>query len=409
MDNDEINRIKEQLDQLLHDSQNTLTSTSAILEASKTREQELNKIIHTVNAASNDIIALKTQASQSLTDGQEKITLITSISESAKQKEQEINVYNTRILELKTAAESNLTTITDVHNQAQALKQKIEELHASVTVSNQNINQILQESTNKVTELGTYFKNFQDLKAKLDHPDNGLAVTLTKANEVVNQIIKNNEAAVQTKDSILSSKVTSETLLKEVTQVKGNIDANFTESVRLKGEIGKILDLVRDTGLANSFDRRRKRSQNSLLISLGVIIIGVSLSGYLINHVFFTEEGLKLFENIESDYIKFLLRLTLTAPGVFIAWFATTQYTKERYFLEQYEFKTAAALALENYTKLLKQNYVGKEREIFDLNVDLIKSVYKEPEYVKPKSTFITRFKSDKFGVDGKVSTRGNE
>jgi hypothetical protein len=449
MDNEELNKQKEEISNLFSESQEKLSSVTTLLENSKAKEAEINELIAKIAASNeqfkvqlnqtqaegqekissitaisenakvkeaeiNELIAkvaasneqFKVQLNQIQAEGQEKITSITAISENAKQKEQELNVFHSRIVELKATVEANSASVTEVHTQALTIRQQINDLLQAVTTSNQSVNQLLQDCTNKTSEIKSFFTIFQELKAKIENPESGLSIILSKANEHLGQIIKNGEAAAKTKEDVLSNKIKSEGLLKDTDTLKQSVNANFDESERLKKEIGKILDLVRDTGLANSFDQRRKRSQTSCLISIGAVIVGALLSSWLIHKVFFSEDGQKLFEKIDNDYIKFLIRLTLTAPGVFLAWFAATQYIKERHFLEQYEFKTAAALALENYTKLLKQNYGNtKEKEIFDLNVELIKSVYKEPEYFKSRQRFSSKFKIPKLETEGEVKS----
>lgn len=341
----------------------------------------------------NEINELRQKIHTVLTDGQTKLAEVTVIADGVKQKEAELNTYHSRIIELKAAAEGNANSLTETLNGAVVVKQQIDELHRLATEAKTSIDTIHQDINNKNNEVNNYYNTFQELKQRVDNPETGIAPTLAKAAEFFGQISKTNADATATKEEILTNKVKSEALLYESTQLKTNIETNFTESQKLKTEIGKILDLVRDTGLANSFDKRRKRSQWSSLIGLGIIVVGVIISAISIYKVFLTTEGQALFDKIDNDYIKFLLRLTLTAPGVFLAWFGAAQYSKERYFLEQYEFKTAAALALENYTKLLKDNYAGKEQEIFALSLELIRSVYKEPTYIKPKTNFFARMK----------------
>jgi hypothetical protein len=347
-----------------------------------------------------EINELRQKIQAVLTEGQTKLSEVTAIADGAKQKESELNTYHSRIIELKSAAEGNSNTLTDTLNAANAVKVQIDELHRLATEAKAVIDSIHQDSNNKTTEINNYYNTFQELKQKVDNPETGIAITLSKAAEYFGQIAKTNIDANTTKEEIIANKVKSEGLLNESNQLKLNITTNYTESERLRTEIGKILDLVRDTGLANSFDKRRKRSQWSSIIALGIVILGVIISAISIYKVFLTNEGQALFDKINNDYIKFILRLTLTAPGVFMAWFGAAQYSKERYFLEQYEFKTAAALALENYTKLLKDNYNSKEDEIFALSLELIRSVYKEPTYIKPKTRFFARVKTSATNVE---------
>lgn len=355
----------------------------------------------------NELNELKQKIQVILTDGQTKLSEVTAIADGAKQKEAELNTYHSRIIELKIATEGNSNSLTETLNAANVVKQQIDELHRLATEAKAVIDSIHQDSNNKTTEINNYYNTFQELRQKVDNSETGIAITLTKATEFFGQISKTNTDANTTKEEIIANKVKSEGLLSESILLKTNITNNFTESERLKTEIGKILDLVRDTGLANSFDKRRKRSQWSSLIALGIVILGVIISVISIYKVFLTIEGQALFDKINNDYIKFLLRLTLTAPGVFMAWFGAAQYSKERYFLEQYEFKTAAALALENYTKLLKDNYASKVDEIFALSLELIRSVYKEPTYIKPKTSFFARVKMPMTNTDAETKTGG--
>jgi len=355
----------------------------------------------------SELNELKEKIGKVLSDGQQILSDITGISENAKLKETELNTFHTRIIELKATAESDSKSLKETYDSAVLVKQQIEELHKQATETKNNIDALHQTSNEKTTEINTFYTTFEELKQKVENPEEGIASTLNKTNEILGQISKTNVDATASKDEILKHQIKSEGLLETSSKFKEEIGTLFLESDELKKQIGNILDLVRDTGLANSFDRRRKRSQMSSLIALGVILLGVGISFLSIYKVFLTEEGQKLFSSINSDYIKFLLRLTLTAPGVFTAWFGTLQYTKERFFLEQYEFKTAAALALENYTKLLKDNYADKGDDIFKLNLELIRSVYKETNYLQPKQKFYSKIKIPKAEAETKVEPTG--
>jgi hypothetical protein len=315
-----------------------------------------------------------------LTDLAAKTAEVTAIVDAAKQKEAELNIHQSRIHELKTASESN----TDL----------ISQMFKAVNDAKQAIDIITTDIGGKHTEVATYYNHFIELRQKIESPEEGLSQSIQKAGEAISAITKVGIESNTIRDEALANKIKTDSALADSLKAKEDTLRELGESLRLRLEIGKILDLVRDTGLANSFDRRRKRSQKSIIIGVSVILVGAVVSWILIHNIFLTVEGQELFKTIDNDYIKFLLRVTLTAPGVFIVWFGATQYAKERYFLEQYEFKTAAALALENYTKLLRDNYKDKEGEIFSLSLELIRKVYKEPSYMKPKSGFFAKVKS---------------
>jgi len=390
MEENELNELRQKIHDLLTDSQAKLTDIHSIFENSKQKEVEINS----ANLSSQD----------SANQGQTKLAEITAIAENSKLKETELNTYHQRIIELKGEAENTSNSLTEVYNNAAAVKQQIDELHRLANDAKNTIDQFHIDTNSKTNEINGYYNSFQELRQKIEHPDDGMATLLNKTKELFGQVANTTAEATNSKEEIVKNKIKSDSIVEETTILKGKVATNLTDSVKLKEDIGKILDLVRDTGLANSFDQRRKRSQISSLIALGVIVLGVIISAISIYKVFLTTEGQALFDTIQDDHIKFLLRLTLTAPGVFTAWFGAAQYSRERFFLEQYEFKTAAALALENYTKLLKDNYASKEDDIFKLNIELIKSVYKEPIYVKPKTSFFTRLKVPQ--TDTEVETK---
>lgn len=390
MEENELNQLRQKIHDLLTDGQTKLTEINSIVENSKQKEAEINSANQRSQDAANQ--------------GQTKLSEITAIAENSKLKETELNTYHQRIIELKGAAENTSNSLTEVYNNAIAVKQQIDELHRLANDAKNAIDQFHIDTNSKTNEINGYYNSFQELRQKIEHPEEGMATLLNKTKELFGQVANTTAEATNSKEEIVKNKIKSDSIVEETTILKGKVATNLTDSVKLKEDIGKILDLVRDTGLANSFDQRRKRSQFSSLIALGVIILGVIISAISIYKVFLTTEGQALFDTIQNDYIKFLLRLTLTAPGVFTAWFGAAQYSRERFFLEQYEFKTAAALALENYTKLLKDNYASKEDDIFKLNIELIKSVYKEPIYVKPKTSFFTRLKVPQ--TDTEVETK---
>lgn len=419
MEENQNDQFKQEIERLLNESQGKLSEITAISDNAKQKEQDLNtyhnRIIELKASAEsnqtslsetlNSALALKQQLDSMLKETSEAVRSEIKISAESNQTTlqnilNEANALKQQLDELlkqtnetiqndlKTSAESNQIALSAVLNEGTSLKQQLDAIITESSAINTDIKTKHEESINKVNEISSYHATFQELVQKIDNPDSGIASIYSRSNDTYGQILKANEEASKTKDEITTNKIKSDNLLTESEKLKQNITDNLTKSEQLRTDIGKILDIVRDTGLANSFDRRRKRSEKSLYIWGGVIISGIALSAYLIHQVFISESGQKLFDSFTNDYIKFLLRLTLTSPGVFLAWFGASQFSKERYFLEQYEFKTAAALALENYTQLLKQNHSDKGEDIFKLNIELIKSVYKEPEYIKPKRAY---------------------
>jgi len=331
----------------------------------------------------NELAEIKKRIQEILSECQLKLAEISAVGESSKQKELDINVQLARSIELKVNAERDVSAIIQLFSDVSELKKRIDEILAIISSENNEIVQMHLEAKDKTTEINNFYLNFEILKSQLNDPEIGVEPLHSKIITIHENIKTTNESIRGSKEEILKDKIRAEEIVKETVVLKAKIEDQVDDSQRLKKEISKILDLVRDTGLANSFDRRRKRAQWSSGVALILVLLGVGLSMFTGYNIFLTSEGELLFSKITNDYVKVFLRLTLTSPGVFLAWFGAVQYSNERFVLEQYEFKTAAALAIENYTKLLKQNYPNQTEDIFRLNVELIKSVYKETSYSK--------------------------
>lgn len=349
-----------------------------------------------INSFNSKIEESKKKIGEILAEGEETIKNVSNILIDANSIDGQINACKSVIEELKARAEEKVESISQLLTEASDVRRKIDELYDSTRDLNGQVTTLYDQCKSRTEEINKFYSVFEDLKGKIENPDTGIASTLESVKKISLTVLDTNKEATAAKENIIADKLKSSELLRESLKLKDDISHNYEQSEKTKSEIGKILDLVRDTGLANSFDKRRKRSQRSLVIWGGVILFGIILSAYLIHKVFLSKESEALFDKVSNDYIKFLLRITLTAPGVFTAWFGASQYSKERYYLEQYEFKTAAALALENYTKLLRESYPEKLNEIFPVNIEMIKSVYKEPEYFKPKTSMWAKIKHPK-------------
>lgn len=333
-----------------------------------------------------ELNALKGQIDQVLIGAQARLEEINTITGRASAIETNLNELQQRVSDINAFSEGNSDKIQAVFNEAQQVKAKIDELYNQSSTQYTQINETVNSVSSKVNAIEQYFPSFEVIKGKIEDSETGLSATFNKSNEYLESIKNHRENARIAQDEVLSNKLKSDAAITETNALKADIAKYKEDSLKLKEDIGKILNLVSDTGLANSFDTRRKRSEKSIYVWGGLIILSVITGIVLINKIFLDKEAADIFSGIESDYVKFLLRLTLTSPAVFFIWFSASQFSKERHILEQYEFKTAAALALENYTRLLKDNYPSKEDKIFELAVSLIQKVYKQPIYSKDRA-----------------------
>jgi uncharacterized coiled-coil DUF342 family protein len=148
----------------------------------------------------NQLNELKQKVQDVLTDGQIKLSEISVISENAKSKETELNTFHTRIIELKLQAENKAGALTETYNNAVTIKQQIDELHNQATQQKNNIDALHTDSSTKTNGINEFFGKFQELRQQVENPEEGIASTLNKAVEIFGQISKTNTDATVSKD-----------------------------------------------------------------------------------------------------------------------------------------------------------------------------------------------------------------
>jgi uncharacterized coiled-coil DUF342 family protein len=412
-------------------SQNA-TEWSKDIEAVHTRlkeqEKSIDEVVASFNEASKQLETIRADYATVSGNAEQSQTFLASVAEAQK----EVTRLKTEIQQERTEVTGLINSVREFHtNTFIPIQNAIVQLnseaanHASKAgqaagqaedfrnqgqTALQGVEQALHLSQERISSLEKVAEDVQKAFDRATNPLDGVQAKLDGINSVKGQIdtiageIKAaHEIASKQTTEISNLNDSASQILTEASGAKDKINTELTESSRLKDGIAKILELVSDTGRANSWDQRRKRAQYSAILWVVMTVVGVAISAHLVDKVFFTEDFKLVLHN---EYVAFLLRLTLTAPGVFLAWFSATQYSKERLFLEQYEFKTAAALAMESYTELLQRNYPDQEIQTYNLTVELIRKVYKEPVYSKPSGSIWGNFKMPFAGAsaDFKVS-----
>ena len=133
-------------------------------------------------------------------------------------------------------------------------------------------------------------------------------------------------------------------------------------------EIEKQLRLATGRSLFYSFHKRKKDLENGQWIWLAVL--GLSI---LLLTIFSWQVVVRLaqidWQNTDM-VIKFLFKLLLPLPLVYLVAFVTDRYTKERRLLEEYAFKSTISLALKPYFDMVASSKITEEEREF-----LIKSI----------------------------------
>lgn len=292
------------------------------------------------------------------------------------------------------------------------LLEKATQLKTEIETVRQNSDNLLTEIKNdlstvqaNIQQMNEAYLSFQEIKTKLNDPEVGIAkihenseiirqeiIALKKQSEAVFQEIKkyNSESQIYTKE-IADFKTISEDTKNTILDIEG-------ESRNLRDKIEKIYKIATDSGLANSFDvRKRDLKKSSTRWLLGLIASVVTLTAVL---SFLLVPILKDGATIDIDQYTWF-RLTLTSPLIFFVSFASVQYSKDRSLLEKYAFKAATALSLEAYSTLLINTFgkekEGNEREILSFVLTSMATIYQEPYEKIDSSKF-------NFGIDAKIT-----
>lgn len=340
-------------------------------------------LLKSAQDAKNKINENVGQAKQLVQDAQNELGNI-------KEKNSGLIVYLQEFESLKSqlnSPESGLkTTLDNVQELNTKLQSEVKDYQAKLS----QIDQIATKASNNLVEINTAYKEFLDLKVKLEDPNVGLASILSTSTETQNQINAVKEQANKIFSEISRIKDDSNSFLNDIKNIKeqseklhGNILQFEKESQENKEKIEQIYKLATDTGLANSFDARKKELKLGVwvwqaILGLSVIIITVIL-------IWLYSTSLK---NNYDINILILYRFTLTFPFIFLIVFSANQYAKERGLLEKYAFKAANALALESYTRLLTTRFSKFEKEIVTFVLDCMKLIYKEPWENNKESRF---------------------
>lgn len=211
----------------------------------------------------------------------------------------------------------------------------------------------LQSTTNSyATAIESYYSNWSITKQKIDDE-----YTLSKE--------QNSEIA---------------DLITKISELKEQLTTEAARSSELLDEARETLNIVTNASLSSVFSKRSEERRTARRWwTFAVFMAVASFLGaiyYAITHI---------QVNSMSDWSVWLLRLTLITPFVYLIYFVTSQYNHERDLEERYAFKSLIAQTLQNYAKVLNDEFIDESNasdvqpKILDFTIESMKSVYKEP------------------------------
>lgn len=141
------------------------------------------------------------------------------------------------------------------------------------------------------------------------------------------------------------------TVVAEFTTLKGDLESNKSEQKHLFAEFeahrNKINDLLGDanrTGMAASFTNRRRWL-------IAPMAAWISVFGFSIWGIFYMGREYIAPILTTSDWTQLPARIALTAPFIWLGWFAAKQYGYTSRLREDYAYKEASAKSFEGYKR----------------------------------------------------------
>jgi len=291
--------------------------------------------------------------------------------------------------EVKTDIETKLLEID-------SLKSSIEEIKEEATTDNSSIGDhltsaqtVLEKINDKATQLETDLLTVEELRVKAMDPDDGLEITIDEIDTLKKQAndLKNEVAASRNSSQEDTSEIA--TLKKQSIRQAGSVSRAEEKAKTSLEQIEKYYKLATDTGLAGSFDKRKRELKDSVRRWFWSFVASTAALAILLVVLLFVT----LNQGIDLGYA-FSFRIIFISPLIFFVGFAAYQYSKERDLLERYAFKAVTALALESYTELLAFRFEDEDT-ILEFVITAMKTIYREPHEPNDKVSSRLGFKTN--------------
>jgi hypothetical protein len=213
---------------------------------------------------------------------------------------------------------------------ANAKAEEIREIHTE-------LQRLQGDLVNKLSEIDGLYQKVAEGESKFDA---SLEDTTTKTAEVA----RLNEKAKQDTDKLASLLLELSNLKGDVEEAQGKQDELFDEFTSYRDTIDQTLGDANRVSMAGAFITQRDKynepleSWNKLFILSIVVLICMAV---WVVAPFMTS----------GRWFDFLIRLPLTAPAIWLAWFASKQHGHISKLREDYAYKAAAAMAFEGYKR----------------------------------------------------------
>ena len=288
------------------------------------------------------------------------------ISKNQKALEKNLNLFEN----LKNTLNSKILEIDIyINSKRNEIEQISSILNESRNQSNQ-ITSILSNASNRDTEISGILSNVKDKVITIDQEiisyQNEFKTILSQWEKIEDELEENQKQA-----------------LLYYEKAKEHIE--FTES--RKEEIELLTGMAADGALGSKFHARETKLSKTLPL-WRLAILAISLLSIIWVVVVFKYFPAKF----KNEWINLLVNLLKTTPVFILYGFVFKQYSKERNLEEEYAFKSAVAMTLTAYSRMLAEGDRDPNKSRQEMLLNSIENLYKEPKIHSEKKESIFTF-----------------
>ena len=264
-------------------------------------------------------------------------------------------------------------TISDFNVFIDEKKQELTQITTLLSTANAQlteINTIVSNATNKETEIDGILKNIKDKVTVVSE-------SITEYETDFTAIKKDNSALkLELETAIVKA-------LEDLKKSKDGIE--FIESNR--EEVVRLTGMAADGALGSKFDQRQIKLEKGLTIWKCAIPVMTILAGLWVVVVF-----KYLVPDFKDEWVNIMVSILKTSPGFILLGFVFSQYKKERNLQEEYAFKSAVAMTLTAYSKMLSNADAEDNVSRQQMLLKSIEMVYNQPQIHPVKSETLFSF-----------------
>lgn len=274
--------------------------------------------------------------------------------------------------------------ISELEKKTVLFSEEVKKLNIESKNTNEIIKSNFEEIENQKVDLQNKIKDINLTKEKIEENYNDIKNILNDVNvlkeKVVGAVDRGNEYLSEINEFHNSAKVLWQKFddnniehLKSIKEVNKKIEFLEEQNQKFIDQNAYLDTLIHKTvgaKLFMAFKHRKDELKWTIWIWAIISLICGIISFYLLNSLF---KSLEMNDKIEVSAIFLLLNSIKTFPFLILLFFSINQYSKERKIQEEYAFKSAVALSLNDYAKRVKDE--NKDEFI----ITSVRNIYQSP------------------------------